>query len=172
MNKEKPLYRILDLSPKSNWLILFFIPPFFIIYFLAVGSYLLEKRGKKNLIFQVVIGFLLMLFCFMIVSEAFFPGKLSKSTEMGLAATGVLSWVTAIVILTIITVKYERSLKPDHHFTFADNFEYVKRYFCFAYFPFSIWSFQYLANEYRKPREEGIERACLPKEGPRDCRQG
>lgn len=159
MNKEKILYWILDIPPKSNWLILFWIPPFFIIYFLAVGSYVLEKTGKKSLIFQVVISFLLILFCFMIVDGMFFPGKLPKSTEAGLAITGVMSWITAIIILARITVKYERSLREDHHFTFADNLDYVKRYFCFAYFPFSIWSFQYLANEYRKakaiPTREG-----------------
>ena len=154
MNKEKDLYWILDIPPKSNWMLLFFLPPFFIIYFLAVGSYVLEKTGKTNLIFQVVISFLLLLFCFMLVSAMFFPGKLPKSAEAGLAITGVMSWITAIIILTIITVKYERSLKEDHHFSFSDNLDYVKRYFCFAYFPFSIWSFQYLANEYRRSAAE------------------
>lgn len=161
MDKEKTLYRILDISPGSKWLILFCLPPLYFIYFIAVGNYLLEKTGKKNLVFQVATTYVLLLFCLMILGNLLVPEKLiaiEKTFQRGLALTGVLSWFISMFILTYITVKFERSLQVEKHFTFSDNADYVKRFFCFGYFPLTIWSFQHLANEYRKPKENLIER--------------
>lgn len=152
MNK-KVLFRILDISPKSNWLIIFILPPLCFIYLIAVGNYLLEKTGKNNLLFQVVSTYTLLIFCLVVFGNIFIPEKfraLEESFKIGLALTGIFSWFMMIFILTCITVKFERSSQVEKHFTFSDKLDYVKRLFCFLYFPFTIWSFQNLVNEYRK----------------------
>lgn len=152
VNKEKTLYWILDLSPRSNWLILFCIPPLCFIYFFAVGNYLLEKTGKKNYLFYVAIFTILVLFCALpfVDSSAYFQA--SSTFKKVFVLSAVFSWFLSMITLSVITVNYERSLKTDYHFAFSDNFEYVKRFFVFGYFPFSIWSFQQLVNQYRKAR--------------------
>jgi hypothetical protein len=151
LNANRPLYRILDISPKSNWLIFFCIPPLYFIYFFAVGNYLLEKSGKKNQLFQIVIWTVVISFCSLPFIDFHRYQHMLTSVERTFIASAILSYFLSLILLAVITVNYERSLKADHHFTFSDNFDYVKRFFVFGYFPFTIWAFQRLANAYRKP---------------------
>ena len=149
----KTFYRLLDISPKSSWLLLYGIPPISFLYFIAVGNYLLEKTGKRNQLFQFFTITFSGIFCYLILTGMFFPAKfkvLPEAIKAIIIITGVISYFMVIVILSFITVKYERSLQAERHFTFADNMQYLGRYFTFALFPYTIYGFHLLVYEYRK----------------------
>ena len=149
----KTFYRLLDTSPKSSWLLLYGIPPISFLYFITVGNYLLEKTGKKNKLFQFFTITFLGIFCYLILTGIFFPVKfkvLPEAIKAIIVITGVISYVMMMATLSFITVKYERSLQSERHFTFADSMQYIGRYFTFALFPYTICGFHLLVYEYRK----------------------
>jgi hypothetical protein len=149
---KKMLFDILGLSPRSNTLLLFCIPPFTLIYFYAVGVFISEKTNRKNHAFRVLIAWCFVCLCIMLVAFPFWEKpKINEPVELIIALNFLFSLLLAIGILTRITVGYERSLRPERMYNFSDSPDYIKRFLCFTYFPFTIWSFQHLANEYRKP---------------------
>ncbi|CAN5296143.1 hypothetical protein BH09BAC5_BH09BAC5_04490 [soil metagenome] len=151
------LYKSLDISPHSNKLLLFWIPPFFMIYTFAVGNYLLEKRNKKNRAFQIATIIAFAFFCSPIFILSFFKHDFLKNysaLEISISLICLASFYISIGLLSWITVRYERSLKAEKYYSFAENLDYVKRFLCFAYYPFTIWSFQHIVNEYCNRKTE------------------
>lgn len=61
-----------------------------------------------------------------------------------------LSFFISIIINTYITVKYDREKNEDKYYSILDIGDYLKRFFLFAYWPITIWSFQEFANDYNK----------------------
>lgn len=59
---------------------------------------------------------------------------------------GNIAWLIAVVILTKITVDYERKVGVKEYYMIADNIDYVRRFFAFVYWPFFIWRLQQIVN--------------------------
>ena len=149
------LYKLLDIKTDSGKIWLLILPPIYALWLLAIGKRLLQRQNKPDKTFTLFASLTVIFF-----TIAFFIAPLLKLFEIDISVTGeralpiVLAiyffWFGTTGMLSNLTIKYERLATPDHYYGVVDKFDYVKRFFAFFYWPFSIWSYQRKVNEYNQ----------------------
>jgi hypothetical protein len=146
-------YKLLDIKTDSGkiWLLIF--PPIYALWLFAIGKRLLQKQNKSDKTFTFFAVATIALFTGLLVVNPMlqlFHINLIVDGEIAMPIFFGFSffWFGTTGILSNLTVKYERLKTPDSYYGLLDEFDYVKRFLLFFYWPFSIWSYQKTVNEY------------------------
>ena len=132
-------------------MVLLILPFIYPLWLFALGRKLLKRQNRPTGIFEVCS---LLAFVSFLTSFVVFPLLGIKNEDIPvqqrgfIVLIGLCSFLITILMLTSITVEYERSFKPEYHYTIRDSKEYISRFFVLFYFPFTIWHYQWRVNQY------------------------
>jgi len=147
------IYSLLDIKYNSWKLLIILIPPIYSLWLLAIGKRLSEKLKKSDRIFTLITILFFGLNTALIILWPFYDLSILrdfKSEITILFKIYFFLYLIIISILTNITIKYER-LKLSERFYSIINFgDYIKRFFTFIYYPFFIWTYQKIVNNYNE----------------------
>ena len=154
-SKNMLLYKLLDIKTESGKIWLLILPPIYALWLLAIGKKLLQRQNKPDKTFTIFASLTVIFF-----TIAFFIAPLLKLFEIDIIVTDermksivfaiFFFWFGTTSMLSSLTVNYERLVTPERYYSLVDKFDYVKRFFAFFYWPFSIWTYQKTVNEYNK----------------------
>lgn len=132
-------------------------PPFWPFWQMAIAVAAC-KRMNRNATVYLLSGFISVLFWWLLVLIFIFfpdPGKISFLIFFLLPF--LLNHLFLFpIMLSYLTVAYDRLEKNDYYFRLADFNEYLWRFFAFAYVPYTIWSLQRnLCSRLKEELKEG-----------------
>lgn len=150
INKPK-IYRLLDIHPNSSKIYFFLFTPVFGLWLYAIGKRLLQKQNKSNKVFTFIasLNVILLTYTCVILTILLIRGSDIIDIKKFISPIGTITCLLLFItigILSYITVKYDRLVKPNFHFGLANSKDYFSRFLAIFYF----WSFQEKVNEYNQ----------------------
>ncbi len=148
------IYRLLEIKSTSGKLLIL-LPPIYALWLMAIGKTVLRKQNKSDKTFSFFSIMTFACFSLILLSSPFasIVNDPVNDTKMYVRAVLLLTffcWFVTIGILANQTIKFDRRKSEERFYTFVDNLDYVKRFFVFVYWQFTIWSFQKTVNEYNR----------------------
>jgi hypothetical protein len=154
MTKKPIIYKLLDLKHDSKNLWIILLPPVYALWLLAIGKRLIGKQNKSDRFFSIITSLFFALNVIEIIALPFlihFDFFNTHRQEYNLFGFVYFSlFLLSILILTNITVKYDRNKQSDKYYSKTDISEYIGRFFVFVLWPYSIWTYQKNVNEYNQ----------------------
>lgn len=143
---KRTFYRLLSIDPKSNAMLLLFLPPVYALWLMAVSA-ALERKLKRSLLLLDVAALLeglLMTFVWIMFCIPRAAGQLSHAPPFAVAivATVLLRLILVPALFARFTVKADRTSNPDYYFTIVNFRDYIYRFFAFCYKPYTLWALQ------------------------------
>ena len=147
------IYRLLDIKSDSKVLWILIFPPIYSLWLLAIGKKLLGKQRKSDRFFSILVFLFFILNLIILIALPFVDVNfynVHRTEYLVFMKIYFLLYLISILILTNITVKYDRSKNEDKYYSIIYLRDYIWRFFGFIYWPFFIWTYQKTVNEYNK----------------------
>jgi fatty acid desaturase len=149
------IYRLLEIKPSSNKIILLILPPVYSFWLFAVGKRLLEKQNKPHKTYTFFATMTIACFIFAYVISPLLLLIIPNLVVTGVRVLPLMYFIFffflgTLGMLTNITVKYDRLAKPDYYYSLVNSLDYVVRFVTLFCWPITIWSFQEKVNEYNE----------------------
>lgn len=150
-SKTYSIYCLLEIKPESSKMVLLILPPIYALWLLALGKKLLNKQNKPDSFFTFFAFSFFILNIAQIIALPFISFTFIQEHNQELMLFGKIYFsffIPTLLMLSSISVNYDRLQNDDKHYSITDFRDYLNRFFNFFFWPFYIWTFQNNINKY------------------------